>query len=104
MTKIFKLNECDWVAANTLEEAIEWYLKETGLPEEDALEEPYEIKNPSKIMVTLDKFVDDGTENKYAALEEKYLKEGELTYKVPANELLNIEWESKPFIFCSTEY
>lgn len=104
MAKIFRLNECDWVAANTLEEAIEWYLKETGLPEDEALDEPYEVENPSKMMVTMEKIDVYGTENKYAALEEKYLKKGELTYKVPGNELLDVDWEGKPFIFCSTEY
>lgn len=104
MTKIFNLNDCDWVAANSLEEAIGWYLKETGLPADEALDGPHEVENPSKMMVVMERIESNKKVNKYAELQEKYLKEDEDIYEVPANELLAIDWEGKPFIFCSTEY
>lgn len=103
MAKIFRLNDCDWVASNTMEEVIEWYLNETGLPEDEALYEQHEVENPDKMMVIMEKLEGD-MEDKYKMLQEKYLKDDELTYKVPADELLEIEWEGEPFIFCSTEY
>lgn len=105
MAKIFKLNECDWVASNTIDEAIEWYLNLTGLPEDEALDLPCEIENLSKMVVTMEMHPSYEKEfAKYSELQKKYLKEGELTYKVPADELLEIEWEGKTYIFCSTEY
>lgn len=41
--KAFKLNDCDWIAAQTLEEAIGWYLKETGLDRGEAIDDPREV-------------------------------------------------------------
>ena len=43
--KLFKMNDCDWVAAESEEQAHEWYLKETGISEEES---PFEeIKEES---------------------------------------------------------
>jgi len=33
--KVFRVDDCDWVCAKSKEEAIEWYLEETGVSEED---------------------------------------------------------------------
>lgn len=41
--KLFKLNEYEWWAAETLEEAKQACLKETGLDESEAFEDPYEL-------------------------------------------------------------
>ena len=43
--KLFKMNDYDWVVAETKEQAREWYLEETGISEEDSsfdeiIEEP----------------------------------------------------------------
>jgi len=42
MFKVFQICDCDWVAARSKEEAIEWYLKKTGLDKEEIYEEPEE--------------------------------------------------------------
>lgn len=43
--KIFKLNDCDWWADTSLEEAIKNYLNETGMSHEDGIEDPYELSD-----------------------------------------------------------
>lgn len=39
--KVFRLNEFDWVAAETKEQAIEWYMKETGLTEDESVDDAF---------------------------------------------------------------
>ncbi|WP_346234522.1 hypothetical protein MKY04_12715 [Lysinibacillus telephonicus] len=106
MAKIFKLNDYDWVAAETMDEAIEWYKNETGLSEEDAIDSPYEITEPNKLLITIERVNKDEAEYKrYEKLQEKYMEHEESSvFKVPADELLAVEWEGKPYLLCSTEY
>lgn len=33
--KVFKMNDCDWVASKSMEEAIAWYKKETGVEDDE---------------------------------------------------------------------
>lgn len=33
--KVFQVNDCDWVAAKSFEEAKEWYMKEYGFAEDE---------------------------------------------------------------------
>lgn len=33
--KVYRLNDYEWIAARTLEEAVAWWSKETGIPEDD---------------------------------------------------------------------
>lgn len=40
--KIFKVNDCDWFAAETLEEALECARRECGY-DDDSFEDPYEL-------------------------------------------------------------
>ncbi len=37
--RVYRLNDCDWVAARTCDEAIQWYCLETGLPRDEAIDE-----------------------------------------------------------------
>lgn len=37
--KVFRVNDCDWVAARTCDEAVNWYCLETGLPRDEAIDE-----------------------------------------------------------------
>lgn len=58
MTKVFRLNDCDWWMAESLEAAKADYTKETGLTEEDEpFDDPHELDEET--MDTLI-FVDDG--------------------------------------------
>ena len=42
---IFSMNDCDWVAAETLESAKAYYMREHsgGLPEDEAMEDPHQL-------------------------------------------------------------
>ena len=41
--KVFSMNECDWMAAETLEEAKAEYLANYHFDEEDAFDNPHEV-------------------------------------------------------------
>lgn len=40
--KIFKLNDCDWAAAETLEEAVAYYKRIYGV-DDDQIDDPWEL-------------------------------------------------------------
>lgn len=102
--KVFQVNHFEWVAAKSMDEAITFYLKSTGLSEE-ALENPVEVEHLETFMITLDR-MDKGDEfyGELGHLQRKYLKDDAATFKVPAIELLCQEWNGEPYIFCSTDY
>jgi hypothetical protein len=56
--KIFQLNDCDWVMANNLEEAIKTLIEETGTTREEAYDEAvaHELTDQELDMM---KFTDD---------------------------------------------
>ena len=63
--KVFRLNDYEWWAAETLEEAKEACLKQTGLDEDEAIDEswePYEI--PDQDLDTLTVTDDEGSERR----------------------------------------
>jgi hypothetical protein len=41
--RVFKVNDYDWVAANSEKEAKEWYMNEFKLSEEDAFDDFHEV-------------------------------------------------------------
>lgn len=59
--KVFKLNECDWVAACQLDEAIEWYLLTTGCTWKEAIDKPVELSLTEKMQRELDNQNEDGS-------------------------------------------
>lgn len=81
---VFKICDCDAVAALTLEDAIEWYKKETGVDDDELY--PYdevETMSPDHLV--------------YADV---YDSEEVITL----SELIEQEWKGEPFIACSTEW
>ena len=84
--RVFKLNEYDWVAAETMEEAIEWYLKETGLSREDAIDEPEEEEYLDSKMR-----VDEAMDSEQITLKEQ------ISRHIQAGEPF-------PLLLCSTEF
>lgn len=83
--KVFKLNDCDWYMAETLEDAVKLVCNDTGLPPDEAADEPSE-ETPER-MARLN-FVDhDGSERTFAE---------ELQRRVAAGK--------KPGMFASTEF
>lgn len=103
--KVFCLNDCDWVAAKSMEEAIAWY-RQNIEDSEDAIYDEREVEDLTTFMITLEKMSEDNVDFKHLGhLQNKYLdQEADSTFKVPAADLLAIEWRGKPFIFASKEY
>jgi hypothetical protein len=77
---VFQVCECDSVAAYSCEEAVAWYKEETGL-DGDELYEWDEIK-----IVPFDK---------------KFWKDEERRELITVKEIVNNEWDGKPFIVTS---
>ncbi|MCA1029380.1 hypothetical protein LCM23_25545 [Cytobacillus kochii] len=101
MPQVYRLNENDWVIADNFNEAVNWYMKDTGMSKEEAVDEsysPFEVKDLSRFYIIVERY-----DNK--EFEEEYLEdEDDNTLSIPADELIKKEWKGKPFIFCSTEY
>jgi hypothetical protein len=43
--KVFKMNDCDWYAGRNLEEVKAFVLAETGMPEDEAFDNPGELSD-----------------------------------------------------------
>lgn len=80
--KVFEVNECEAVAAHTLEEAKAWYLQEYEMDELDAF---YDHKAQE---ISKDKLV---------------WYDEERTRKVSVGEIVDLHWNGKPFLVYSTE-
>lgn len=80
--QVYQLCECDAVAAKTLDQAIEWYMNETGLTKDDLypLDEIELVPMDRKVM-------DDG--------------EGVM---ISVQEIVNRYWKGKPFRAITTDW
>lgn len=109
MMKVFRLNECDWIAANSQEEAIEWYMNETGLDYKDAVDESFleesdvvkegmwsEIVFCEEEGISIEEIEREGYKQKTI--------NGETMVYVPFKKVLEIDKRTEPYFFCSTEY
>lgn len=79
---VFQICECDAVAAYSLDEAFEWYKELTGLEDQD-LYKYDEVK------------VVDRSESVWS---DEYRKE-----KITVGEIIDRQWNGKPFIAITTE-
>lgn len=79
----YRLNDCDWVAAASEEEAIAWYLQVTGCFREEGLEEPVIAES-----LSMPVFLDEN-------------RSGAPTATVGELIALRLEF---PCVICSTEY
>lgn len=88
MVKVFEMNDCDWVAAATLESAVAHYLKEHagGRSAEDAMDNPHEL-----------------TEEEMESLIFSDEDRGRSSYKSRLDYLI-AERVKFPCLFASTEY
>ena len=85
--KVYRLNEYDWVAAESMEEAIEWYCRTTGVARSEATDEDVrelDEREMERTVFTLE----DGDQISFAEQLER---------------CLDAEREA-PFLFASTEY
>lgn len=46
MLHAFRINDCEWYAAETFEQAVEVAVKETGVPREDLVDDSYATGEP----------------------------------------------------------
>ena len=92
--KIFRMNDCDYYIGRDLQSCKEHYMKETGLDEEEALEESEELSEEQ-----LENFMFNNKEGDI-----DYFPKGSITFK----EALKLEIEKNdrdyPYLFASSEY
>lgn len=72
--KVFRINEYEWWAGESLETILPIYLQETGVSKEEAFVEPYELDDHS--MDSLIYHDDDGQTRTFREQLEKVLKDG----------------------------
>jgi len=79
MIKIYRLNDYEWYAGETLEECVKFAIDMTGLDEEDVLDGPLEIIEPltqEQMVKTI--FVDeDGTKISFTERLQNLIDNGE---------------------------
>jgi len=88
--KIFKLNDCDWFAAETLEEAIECAKRECGY-DADSFDDPYELGDDD-----LDRLQFQFTDDDDKPLETMSFRDA-LAKRIA-------DGEQFPYLFASTEH
>lgn len=108
LMKAFRLNEYDTVAAKSLDEAKDFYLKETGLPEEEAFDDDYE-KECDLDNENVGMFVSDmsAEEIKNASMYSSFKKEtfrGHEVIFLSFRDEIKLHGKTEPYIICSTEY
>lgn len=81
--KVYQLNENDGVAAESLEQAKEYYSKMTGLSDEDAFYDYTAQEIP---------------------LDQEMWKDESMTEKETLSDVVKEHWKGKPFIAFSSEY
>lgn len=82
--RVFYMNDCDWFMAPDIEQAKRLYKEMTGLPDDEAFDEPYELNDTQLERL---RFMDeDGGKRSFAELRQM------------------IESGAGPGLFASTEY
>ena len=89
MIKVYRMNDYDWVAASSLEEAIKWYAEDCELPEDEACDDPYELTEHSL--------------KEHTFYEEWPEKDHPITFYDRLNNIVS-EGCKFPCLFASTEY
>jgi hypothetical protein len=100
--KVFRINDCDWLAGEDFESALVWYMGETGLTREEALDGSEHELTP-KEMEALKYFIDDEDELCAHGVDPSKVTCLKISFQA---ELEHME-ESKqtfPCLFASTEY
>lgn len=102
--RVFRFNEFDWVAAKTEQEARDWYMKQTGLNEEDAFDPTYYGESDIDkgwMWYSFDDLPEEEKDN--CAVDIRTFGQ-ELFVKKSFRYVLNQENHTEPFIIASTEY
>lgn len=101
--KVFRLNECDSVAAPDFESAVKFYLEVTGLSKDDAIDEsyaPYERSLNETIYIAEEELTDE----ERALPLERELVEDVNYVQVSFERMLKHSDATKPYLIASYEY
>ena len=90
MIKIFKMNDCEWVAGENLEDCEKFLCKLVQLPEDEIIDDPYELSEEQKENLIFREDVYDKNSIKRTFKEEL--------------ELLIKKGKKFPCLFATTEY
>ena len=102
MIKIFRMNDCDYVAAEDFESAVQWYLKFTGLTRAEALDGTEGVVS-SESMGKLKYFIDDDVELRAHGAAPGKVSRLEISFAEELQHLISVGQEF-PCLFASTEY
>jgi len=101
--KVFRLNEYDWVYAENVEQALEWYMNQTGLEKDEAYDEQFfEEIDPNKgtTLIHIDELPIE--EQKMA---QQMIRQGnDLWVRKTFSQVIESEKLNAPCIIASTEY
>ncbi|QKE56467.1 hypothetical protein [Bacillus phage YungSlug] len=106
LMKAFRLNEYDTVAAKSLEDAKAFYLEETGLPEDEAFDEPEEVdldKNVVGVFVTDVSAEEIKNASMYPSFKKENIRGAEVIFLSLRDEM-KMNGKTEPYVICSTEY
>lgn len=102
MVGVFKMNDCDWVKADTEEQAKVFYMKETGFDREEVDEYFYGEVPLTDVMHLLEIDVPELDLNMYNFTKRKLY--GQDVYEVPFWWVILQAGTGEPYIIASTEY
>lgn len=75
--KVFQLNDCDWWAGSDLESVKAAYLAETGVDQDEAFDEPYELSEAQIERLKFRRDDDNHTEATFKEELERMVAEGQ---------------------------
>jgi hypothetical protein len=101
--KVFRLNEYDWVYAKNLEQALEWYMDQTGLDEDEAFDEHYFEEIDPNVGTTL-VHIDELPIEEQKMTQQMIMQGNSLWVKRTFAEVIEREKLKAPCIVASTEY
>ncbi|HDX9654325.1 TPA: hypothetical protein ROY23_004846 [Bacillus wiedmannii] len=101
MMKVFKMNDCDWVCAETEEQAKEYYKNECGFEDEDINEY---FEGEVSLQNTMHISVDDLSDEEQHMCHLMVHRGGELCVLKTFEQVINNENITQPCIIATTEY
>ncbi|WP_051359542.1 hypothetical protein [Paucisalibacillus globulus] len=101
--KVFRLNEYDWIYAESEEQALEWYLEQTGLDKEEAYDDHYFEEIDPNVGTTL-VHIDDLTLKELQMTQEMIRQGNNLLARKTYAQVIESENLTAPCIIASTEY
>lgn len=100
--KVFKLNDCDTVAAKSIEEAIKWYMREYGVDEDECEDDTECDIEKEEMLVDWDSLSDEEKKNEQVTVKYGDTLYVHKTYEwVINNQYFGVE---TPYLIASSEF